>query len=77
MDTPWACDYFPDLLTISSQRVLDVKQTLRCCEFEHCDGKEKEEFEKHLVNAGCEDWQQKTRAGNATTREFVPVPVNS
>lgn len=46
MDTPWACDYFPDLslnfLWISSQRVSDVKQMLRCCEWEHCDGEEKE-----------------------------------
>lgn len=54
-----------------------MKQMLRCCESEHCDGKEKEEVEKHLENAGCKDWQQKTRAGNATMREFVPVLVNS
>lgn len=28
----------------------------------------KRELEKHLENAECKDWQQKTRAGNATMR---------
>lgn len=51
-----------------------MKQMLRCYESEHCDGKKKEE---HLENDRCKDWQQKTRAGNATMREFVSVLVNS
>lgn len=36
----------------------------------------KRELEKHLENAEYKDWQQKTRAGNATMREFVPILVS-
>ena len=43
---------------------------LCCCEWEHCDGKEKEELTKYFENAGCSKRQEQTRLQGPSLSQF-------